>query len=230
MANIDPVKERERLRARYAAMSDLELQKVGRDPAELADWAFEALRAEMIKRGMEWAGNDMPLPSKMQKAEVAAGEGEGWKVKAAAEQGDAPMVVRRYRDMTQAMTDRMVLETASIDCYLYDENMVRLDWLWSNMLGGLKLVVRQKDAVDAEKLLSGSAIESFEVRGVGQYEQEHCPRCGSINVSCDELRKRLAVAGLWFGLPIAMTQRGWNCHACGHTWEAAKDGDASQTK
>jgi hypothetical protein len=65
MAKIDPQRERERLAALYAAMSDLELAKVGEDPAKLTDWAFLALREEMAKRGLAWEGADLPLPSQM---------------------------------------------------------------------------------------------------------------------------------------------------------------------
>jgi len=31
---------------------------------------------------------------------------------------------------------------------------VRMDWLWSNALGGIKLIVREKDAAEAERILS----------------------------------------------------------------------------
>lgn len=37
MAKIDPEQERERLASRYAAMSDLELRRVGAEPARFAD-------------------------------------------------------------------------------------------------------------------------------------------------------------------------------------------------
>src|SRR6516225_736889 len=54
MANIDPEQERQRLAARYAAMSDLELKKVGGDPASLTEWALTAFQHEMKCRGLEW--------------------------------------------------------------------------------------------------------------------------------------------------------------------------------
>jgi hypothetical protein len=146
---------------------------------------------------------------------------------AAEDPGNTPVVIRQYRDMPEAMTDRMILEASGIDCYLYDENMVRLDWLWSNLLGGLKLVVRQSDAEDAERALNSKPGEKFEVEGVGEYEQERCPECGSNDVSCNELMKRIAGAGLLLALPIAIHQKGWNCHSCGHTWAIAEDGKSA---
>jgi hypothetical protein len=63
MAKIDQEKERQRLASLYAGMSDLELQKVGKNPDSVTDWAFEALREEMNIRGLDWSGTDMPLPS-----------------------------------------------------------------------------------------------------------------------------------------------------------------------
>src|SRR5258705_7867176 len=54
MAKIDPEQERERLAARYAAMSDLELRKVGVEPASLTEWARAAFSEELKKRGLEW--------------------------------------------------------------------------------------------------------------------------------------------------------------------------------
>jgi hypothetical protein len=218
MAKIDPERERERLAAVYGAMSDLELQKVGRDPSALTDWAFEALREEMARRGLDWAGKNLAVPSQMVGVEAKG------------DPGNTPFVFRRYRDFPLAMTDRMILETADIDCYLYDENLIRLDWLWSNLLGGLKLVVRRSEAGDAESLLSGKTIEKFDVEGVGEYQQERCPKCGSMDVSCDELKKRIAGAGLLLGVPIAMHQKGWTCNNCSQIWEVAGENKTDTPK
>jgi hypothetical protein len=131
-------------------MSDEELQKAGREPAELTDWAFEALREEMKRRGLSWAGQDIPLPSRVKHQE--AGE----------DAGNQPVVLRRYRDMPQAFVEKSVLEDAGILCFLEDENVVRMDWLWSNAMGGIKLVVRKKDAEEAEKLLSEKPADETE--------------------------------------------------------------------
>jgi hypothetical protein len=46
-----------------------------------------------------------------------------------------------------------VLESAGIPCYLRDENAVRMDWFYSNLLGGIRLQVREEDRAAAEALL-----------------------------------------------------------------------------
>jgi len=54
VTKIDADRELQRLRKLYAGKSDGELEKIGRDPAALTEWAREALQSEMLKRGLEW--------------------------------------------------------------------------------------------------------------------------------------------------------------------------------
>ena len=62
--------------------------------------------------------------------------------------------VARYRDLSEAIVARSVLESAGLFCFLQDENTIRLDWGWSNALGGLRLQVGAQDADRALELLS----------------------------------------------------------------------------
>ena len=207
MTKIDPQVERQRLTKLYATMNDLELAEVAGEPTALSEWAFDALRNEMTKRGLDWAGGNAALATLREAASVKTDES-----------GNVPEVLRVYRDMTDALTDRMVLEGSGIECYLFDENMVRLDWLWSNLLGGVKLVVRKKDVEESERLLGQNVPEKFDLEGAGQYEQPRCPKCGSMDVSFEGLMKRVAGAGLFLGLPLTVKMKGWNCNSCGHQW------------
>ena len=56
--------------------------------------------------------------------------------------------------MPAVFIEKSVLENAGIQCFLQDDNVVRMDWFWSNAMGGIKLLVREKDAEDAEKVFS----------------------------------------------------------------------------
>jgi len=139
MTTIDPESERQRSEKLYGEMSDEELLKLAKQPAELTDLAFEVLREEMKKRGLTRAGQNMRLPSQMKRHGTVE------------DPGNQPVVLRRYRDMPQAVVEKSVLEDAGIECFLQDDNVVRMDWLWSNAMGGIKLVVRKRDAEEAEK-------------------------------------------------------------------------------
>jgi hypothetical protein len=83
-----------------------------------------------------------------------AGDSSWAALSGANDEGGKPVVLRQYRDITAAMVDRTALESAGIECYLYDANLVRLDWFISNAIGGVKLVVGEKYAEEAEQILS----------------------------------------------------------------------------
>ncbi len=112
-----------------------------------------------------------------------------------------------------------MLDSAGIESFLGDENLVRLDWFYSNLVGGIKLMVREEDAETATAVLERNIPEKLEVAGVGEYEQPSCPKCGSLDVSFDGLDKRVAYTGFFLGVPIHLKHKGGKCHACGHEWE-----------
>src|ERR1035441_5298426 len=57
------------------------------------------------------------------------------------------------------------LDSAEIECFLVDDNMARIEW--SNLVGGIKLCVKQEDAEAALDMLEQPIPEEFDVDGVG---------------------------------------------------------------
>jgi hypothetical protein len=53
----------------------------------------------------------------------------------------------------EAWLAKSVLDSAGIECFLFDENVVRIDWFLSNAIGGIKLRVREEDVAAAAALL-----------------------------------------------------------------------------
>jgi hypothetical protein len=203
VAKIDRSKELQRLKALYAGMKDSELVALGAEPASLTEIVRQALNEELVHRSME------PLPP------VAATEPRTATDAIPSE----PVMVRRYRDLPEASIAKSILESAGIESFLVDDNLVRLDWFYSNLVGGVKLFVRQQDAEESLKLLDQGVPENFDVEGLGEYKQPRCPRCQSFEVSFDGLNKPASYATLWFGLPIPITNAGWKCHSCGNSWQ-----------
>jgi hypothetical protein len=60
------------------------------------------------------------------------------------------------------MIAKSMLDSAGIESFLGDENLVRLDWFYSNLVGGIKLMVREEDADTARKLLEEKIPEKFD--------------------------------------------------------------------
>jgi hypothetical protein len=174
VGKIDPEGERQRLQEVYSAMNDLELQKVGQDPSALTELAFEALQREMTQRGLSWPGKDISWAACKVVAKAHSGDLDKNSSSLAfsranrTESGDsqdAPVVLRIFRDMPEALAARMTLESAGIECSLFDETFVRMDWLCSNAVGGMKLVARRSDADEALKILDENASEDFDQKG-----------------------------------------------------------------
>jgi hypothetical protein len=109
MATADPDKERARLTEAYASMADEELQHVASEAWSLSDVSREALTAEIGKRSLAISLTDIPPPIEV------------------AEKRDLVMV-HRFRDLPDALLAKIMLDSAGIECFLVDDNVVRMDW------------------------------------------------------------------------------------------------------
>lgn len=63
-------------------------------------------------------------------------------------------MLRQFRDLPEALVAKTILDSAGIECLLGDENMIRMDWFWSNAMGGVKLWIREESATAAATLLA----------------------------------------------------------------------------
>jgi hypothetical protein len=144
VAGFGPKRERNRLAQLYAALSDGELLQLASETESLTDEARAALALEMSRRN---------IPAE------TAGEAEDSPPGERAKLRDL-LTIRQFRDLPEALLAKSVLDSAGIECFLGDDNLIRMDWLWSNLLGGIKLRVRQEDALEASRLLEGDAPQS----------------------------------------------------------------------
>lgn len=203
MGKIDEGQERQRLANLYASMEEGELHEIAGDVDSLTQVAREALQSEMLGRGME------APPAQREPTETSTTYDEALR----------PVMVGRYGGVPEALVAKSMLDSAGIESFLSDENLVRLDWFYSNLVGGIKLMVREEDAETARTVLEKNIPKKLEVTGVGEFVQPPCPRCGSLDVTFDGLDKKIASAGFFLNVPIHVILKGGKCHACGHEWE-----------
>ena len=73
------------------------------------------------------------------------------------------VTIRKFRDLPEALLAQGRLESAGIESFLADDNMVRMDWLISNLLGGVKLKVEEANVEIADELLNQETSEDVEL-------------------------------------------------------------------
>jgi hypothetical protein len=128
----DPERERQRLAQLYAAMTPEELENITCDAASLTDIARDALKTEITRRGLTTAMGHSPVGTDVVEARDL-------------------VLIRQLLPLPEALLARSRLESAGIECFMADDNMVRINW--PNLLGGVKLLVSQEDAPAAAAIL-----------------------------------------------------------------------------
>jgi Putative prokaryotic signal transducing protein len=183
----------------YRPMSEPELQDILSDWHSLVPEARAALTAEFATRNLEFI--EPPLPT-----------------------DDSPefrdlVTVRRYRDLSEAIVARAVIESAGIFCFLKDENLVRLDWQVSNFIGGIRLQVGAADVEAAKDLLSQPIPNQISIPDQPGFIQPRCPRCTSTDIAWERQGRKAALASLYlFSLPLPRGSESWHCNSCDLRW------------
>jgi len=202
MGRINPEQEKRSLASVYSHMTEGELRKVADDAASLTDEALQALREEIGRREVE-------IPITISPA--GADEVELQEL----------VTIRKFRDLPEALLAKGIIDSAGLECFLADDNIVRTDWFISNAVGGIKLRVKPEDAAAAIEVLEQPIPETFDAEGVGRYQQPRCPKCQSTDVTFEELNKPVAYTSAWLGVPIPLHCKAWTCKSCHHEWEDA---------
>jgi hypothetical protein len=197
---LDEQHEKRLLAANYAAMTDGELQRLSHNAESLTELAWDALEDELDRRHLELP-DDAPREPRQQ-----------------LEMREL-VTIRQFRDLPEALLAKGSLESSGIECFLADENLVRLDWFISNFIGGIKLNVRPADVNNAQQLLDEPILEGLYVQGIGLYEQPRCPTCQSLDVNFQELDRPIAYMSAFLRVPMPVQRPGWRCHSCDAEWE-----------
>ena len=129
--------------------------------------------------------------------------------------GERLVVVAAFSYLHEAELARTSLEAEGIATLLENENLIRLDWLYMNALGGLRLLVRADDAARAKEILAEPEAAALSNEFL-ETAAESCPNCGSQSTVALETRRR-ATHLLWLltGVPWIRPGRRRRCANCG---------------
>jgi hypothetical protein len=134
--------ELQQLTELYSSMAEAELQELAEDSVELTDLARTALKDEIKRRGLKIVLEEPSTPT-------------------------GPIVepelttIRTFRDLSEALSAKGLLESAGIESYLTDEYSSKLAYA----ISGMSLQVKQSDAEAAIELLDQPAPAVSEDEG-----------------------------------------------------------------
>ncbi len=193
MGELDPQREWKRLTELYSSMSDDELLRIAADRKDLTQLATEVLNAEMKSRSL--------VKPHDQQCELPTDEA------AAAELPEDLVEVAQFRFPSEGALAKAAFESAGIETWVFDGTMAKYVGV------GVRLAVKPQDAEAAQQILSQPIPESFEVEGVGTFEQPRCPKCKSLNISYG--------TAIYDGMVDRemLPDEQWWCQECGAKWE-----------
>jgi len=198
----------EDLAAQYAQMSETELLELAQSYDDLLEIAQAALRAEFTRRGLE-----PPLVEEREELELRR-----------------IVTVRRYRDLAEAFVGRSLLESAGIPAWIADEHLVRMIWFCSDMVGGMRLQVDERDEAAAQEILEEEAPPTITYGQEETYVQPTCPKCGSGEITLGDGTEcgRSLVALYALSIPVPPREAAWHCQECGARWIDTGDGEPGE--
>lgn len=126
-------------------------------------------------------------------------------------------IISTYPEATSAHLVRAQLDAQGIESWLVDENTAAINPLYTPVIGGVKLAVREEDAAAALRFMQGQETSEQE-----RYQQNlyQCPMCGSKNVGENAMRFAwlLLLTLMTFGLYLPLFYRRHKCGNCGSVW------------
>ncbi len=109
---------------------------------------------------------------------------------------------------------RMRLEASGVQAFVQDENLIQLDALYSNAIGGVRVQVADDDV---------SAVREFLAEDAGlpaDADAVRCPKCGCTAIETERVSRRFAyISLLLLGLPLLLIRHRLRCTSCLHTWK-----------
>lgn len=140
------------------------------------------------------------------------------------EVADRLVVVATFLHPYEAHIARGLLESEGIQARLDGEHHIAMDWMISNAVGGVKLIVHERDAIVAKKILShpDHEIRDEQTGDTTKVAKptEVCPFCQSEDIHLERLNRGLTLLSILFmGFPVPFLKRKMICDRCERSWK-----------
>jgi len=141
---------------------------------------------------------------------------------------DRTMVYSTFYNPIEANIIKARLEDSGFACFLADENVATLNPLYNQAIGGVKLIVFERDVEEINALLAEENVLEVEDTSreneVNTSETTLCEKCGSSNVGFGMATQNKFT--LWSKILAFLTatypvgaNKCYHCYTCGHEFE-----------
>ena len=138
---------------------------------------------------------------------------------------DKIVVYESFTDPINANIIKGLLNSYGIECFLSDENMVTLNLMFSQAVGGVKLNVFEKDIHQIKAILQSQNIQNEPYIDTKKEEDKiYCPECNSGNVGYGgSINSKFGYWHLFISLllmiyPFSM-RKAYHCFDCDHEFK-----------
>lgn len=146
---------------------------------------------------------------------------------------DKIIVFETYYNPIEANIIKGRLMDSGVQCFLSDENVITINPLYTQALGGVKLHLFEKDVETARSILQDEEIQIALNHEAGQEQEsvntviqsdETCPNCGSSNVGfVQATKKRFGIFTMVVSLLLMVypfiAKKTHHCFDCEHEFE-----------
>jgi hypothetical protein len=140
---------------------------------------------------------------------------------------DKIVVYQSYLDPIKANIVKGLLDSYGIECFLTDENMVTLNLMYSQAVGGVKLNIFERDIQQIDAILQSQNIQDeSETTSPKAGDKVFCPVCHSGNVSYGgSINRKFNYWHVFYSFilmlyPISM-RKAYHCFDCDHEFKKA---------
>jgi hypothetical protein len=130
------------------------------------------------------------------------------------------ITVGRYSTSYEAHLVKAGLASFGISAFLADEHIVNANWMWSNLIGGVKVQVLESDVASAYDVIQQEPGTEQDERDAWGAALATCPACGSGNTHYFLEKRASLLTWLVFSFPIVTPRSSRVCGNCGHKWKA----------
>ncbi|MFN8360988.1 MAG: DUF2007 domain-containing protein [Candidatus Kapaibacterium sp.] len=114
------------------------------------------------------------------------------------------------------------LEGEGIRAFIANKNLVGMNWLYSNALGGVRVEVEYHNEQAAREIIALVQAQEFALDPSSD-DWGCCPECGSNRIEFIQDKRSMAFSWLLAGFPLFFPREEYRCHQCFHVWKEWKE-------